>query len=648
MHPYDKQSREHQTTNQFFVHNCFGSFFNGILNWFGDDFYPRFNYKVIGTYDKAVEYFKKRKEEGGDAAAKMLPSITLDPMLDFSNAEQGGQFMWQYSRYAPGMGVRLWSHIDLKEQDVLVTPVFSRYQGTFEVTFWLSSIYELMDFRVSLLQFCGGFNRWCRPEIFWSYLVLPDDVSNYEKQDGEKIDWSNTLSEIIHVQTLNKHKRVAPVVIDPMWKLDSFNDATTKYGGDTIAEYKLTASFTYEVNLPTYVVVSENLDARIDLNLSMGTTYSNYPLISPYKILKSLQNEDSTQKYLDDNYNFYKIQDDVLEKENLLIEFSSDSLVYPEKIEEWNHITYGTLLYVTDEFINDKSNKVGRDDIVIVDSYKPQYLPYIRKANSVISVNDTKSTQFYSKCEILKKPCVCMLSQEEADIVKSQHGKPSTLDSRKRKFYDGILEVIKLDNNDPEASFDTLSYIKDNDPDIYEAAIQKTKDNEFPYDVPQHRATETISEFKKKILCDFTDGIQTEFQLEYILDDSTTDSLTVYIDDNLKIYLDDYTIEDNQSIVFNEAPPRGSSVCASGELFVLKESRLVAIYEFTDDDLLSTEPTFEIDLPGQIARREDIVLVSYTGKLEYERDYEINLETGIITIKINPKVGEIIQFFYYV
>ena len=105
---YDKRTREHFTSNSFMIHNIFGSFFSGVLNWFSSDFYPRFNYKVIGTYSKAIEYFKKLKTQGNENLKNLLPSITLDPMLDFSNAEQGGRFLWQHSRYAPGIGIRVW------------------------------------------------------------------------------------------------------------------------------------------------------------------------------------------------------------------------------------------------------------------------------------------------------------------------------------------------------------------------------------------------------------------------------------------------------------------------------------------------------------------------------------------------------------
>ena len=50
-----------------YVHDVFSSLFRGVLNWFQDGFDQRFNYKVISTYDKAVQFFnqKRRKKDGG-------------------------------------------------------------------------------------------------------------------------------------------------------------------------------------------------------------------------------------------------------------------------------------------------------------------------------------------------------------------------------------------------------------------------------------------------------------------------------------------------------------------------------------------------------------------------------------------------------
>ena len=648
MQGYDKKTREHQTNNLFFIHNSFGSFFSGVLNWFGDEFYPRFNYKVIGTYDKAIEFFKKKKELGVEVSTNLLPSITLDPMIDFSNEERGGKFLWQHARYAPGIGLRLWRSVDLKEQSVVVTPVFSRYQGTFEVTFWLSSIYELMDFRVALLQFCGGFQRWCRPETFWTYLILPDAVENYQKQDGNNLDWGNTLSDVIHVETINKHKRVIPLSLEPIWRLESFSDASTKHGGDSIAEYKLTATFGYEINLPTYVVTSENLDPTLSLSLSLGSTYSKYPIISPYKILQAMETDPQTDKYIDKNYNFYSIEDEVAERDNKILEFNENSVVYPTKLIEWNYITSGTLLYINDEFIADPLNKVSRCNIVIMDSYKPAYLPYLRRACAAISVDDHKSSDFYSKCDIMKKPCVCLITEEEKDAIIPYVNQVITLDSRRRRIYEDELAVIDVGPSDPEMSFNTVEQIKEDDPEAYDRAIEKVKDGEFPYDIPQHRGRENVDAMKKRLITDHASGVQTLFPLGYIIDDKNAAALLVYVDDELVEQGVDYTIIDNTSIQFTSAPVLGSVIYIGGEFLVIKESKLAAIYEFTEEDLEDVENPTLVDLPQPIDRKENIILVSYGGRLEYGRDYEINFDTDVVTIYVKPVVGEIVQFFYYV
>ena len=68
-----------------YVHESFSSLFHGMLNWFSTIFEPRFAYKVISTYDKAVQFFRsKQTARDGTIQTNILPSITLDPNLDFS------------------------------------------------------------------------------------------------------------------------------------------------------------------------------------------------------------------------------------------------------------------------------------------------------------------------------------------------------------------------------------------------------------------------------------------------------------------------------------------------------------------------------------------------------------------------------------
>jgi len=637
-----------QTEDLFFIHNTFGSYFSGVLDWFGEKFYPRFEYKVIGTYDKAVKFFKSRREMGIDPNGKLLPSVSLDPMLDFSNEERGGRFLWQFSRYAPGLGMRLFNSVNLKEQDVVITPVFSRYQGTFEMTFWLASVYELIDFRVALLQFCGGYNRWVRPEFFWSYLILPDQIENFEIEKDQKIDWSNSFAELVHVDTINKQRLALPIPLDPIWRLDSLGDSSTKYGGDQIAEYKLSGTFTYEVNIPTYVVLSKSLNPKIVLSFSLGKTYTKYPLISPYKILQTIAKTNSTQEYVHKDFKLFVFEEAEKAKENLVVEFTDNSVTFPENLSSLNYIVSGKLIHLTSDWLSDPQNIVHKDNIVFIESYKPEFLHSIRNCTAVISKNDIKASVLYSKCELLQKPLVSYITNTERETILSFLNKEVTLDSLGKKLYLGTYEVVVADEQDPIAGYDTLQKLKQNNLDLYNKAIETIQKYDMTANLPQEiMGPDDVSKMVKRILKDKCNGNQTKFYLSYKIDDKHLDAFQVYIDDLLMRQNIDYKIVNSDTIEFVTAPSRGASVYVGGEFLVVRQTKLIAIYEFTKDDLTAeTKPV--VQLPVKLDKQENLVLVSYLGRLEYEKHYTVNLINQTVTLLLDPIVGEIVQFFYFV
>jgi phosphohistidine swiveling domain-containing protein len=646
--PYIRRTVE----DTFFIHNCFGSFFSGVLDWFGDKFYPRFQYKVIGTYDKAVKFFNDKKQMTVDPSDKLLPSLSLDPMLDFSQEERGGRFLWQHSTYAPGLGMRLWKGIDLKEQDIMVNPVFSRYQGTFEMTFWMSSVYELIDFRVALLQFSGGYNRWLRPEFFWSYLILPEKIENFEKDPvtHEIIDWSNTLAETIHVDTINKHRLAVPIALDPIWRLESLGDSSTKYGGDQVAEYKLSGTFGYEINLPTYMVLSRGLDPRLSLSFSLGKTYTRYPLASPFKILQTMEDQDVSEKYIQKNFKMFTIADKDKEKENLIVTFTPDCITYPQKIPTWNWIIQGELLHLTSEWLLNPENKVHKHHILYFDRYQSDFLASIRKCGGVICKNDVMASMLYSKCESLQKPLITYLTDQESNIVKSYFSQNITLDTLSRKLYSGILESEQVTEQDPVSGFNTVEDIKRKDPELYDRTVKSLQDKDIQTTLEETRGGPEYSDkLMKRLLKDECDGIQKRFYLNYVLDESKRQSLLVYVDKDMQRQGIDYTLIGSNVIEFLDPPPLHSSIYIGGHLLVIRDSKLIAIYEFTQEDVDRTDPII-VDLPKEykVERQEDLVLVSYIGRMEFEKDYSFDQEHQKVTIMMKPIKDEIVQFFYYV
>jgi len=269
------------TDRHFFINNCIGSFLRGTLNWFGDSFYPKIQYKVIGTYEKSVEYFNKLNEKGREIDHPIFPSLTLDPDLNIRPCEVGGRFLWQSESLAPGLGSYLFEKISgLDDQDLDLKVIFSRYEGDLQLLFWFDSVYEYFDMRMFLFQWSSGYQRRLRPQTLESFIILPPSINDY-KIDGinEKIpiDWSKTDRVVTKICNTGQFNYVIPVLLNPIFWFTDISDGSTKFGGDSIAEYKLIANISFEINLPTYFVItpfSGKFD--IDLNIDMDATYSRY------------------------------------------------------------------------------------------------------------------------------------------------------------------------------------------------------------------------------------------------------------------------------------------------------------------------------------------------------------------------------------
>ena len=81
-----------------FIHNVYAHFFNDMLEYFSTYHYPRFEYTVVGTYDKAVEYLEKCQQYERETDKPLLPALILNPSGEFDNADalSGGKQLWRF------------------------------------------------------------------------------------------------------------------------------------------------------------------------------------------------------------------------------------------------------------------------------------------------------------------------------------------------------------------------------------------------------------------------------------------------------------------------------------------------------------------------------------------------------------------------
>ena len=267
-----------------FIHNVFGHFFKDMLDYFSTTLYPRFEYRVVGTYDKAVEYLAKRAQYERETDQPLLPALVLNPSGEFSPADgnAGGRQLWRFPNLAPSMIKRLFDPI-YQDDHVIMHAGFIRIKGEFELIMLLNSFYEYCDLRLMMINYFGGMDRIIYPQFFSSFIILPDSFLSYEYSNEYtgttyNIDWSTANASNQLVRSTAKNEVVLPLNIKPQISLVSMSDASNRYGGpDKIAEWRLTSTVNYEIEIPNYLILeSDYLAEKINLELRYGSAFSAY------------------------------------------------------------------------------------------------------------------------------------------------------------------------------------------------------------------------------------------------------------------------------------------------------------------------------------------------------------------------------------
>jgi hypothetical protein len=267
----------------FFIHNVFVAFFNDIMEYM-KYLYPRFQYTVFGTYDKAVEYLNKMAQYCRETDKPFLPALVLNPSGDFDIADTiaGGRQLWRFPNLAWGFNKYLFDPI-YQDKNLQVFVSFMRIKGEIEFLMLLNSFYEYTDIRMLLLNYFGGIDRIIEPSFFSSFIILPPDLVNYTYTNEYtglkyKIDWFGAGAKLELIKTTGETRLVVPCRIKPQISLTNLSDASNRYGGtDKLAEYRLGGTLHYEVELPNMIVLEgDYLAEHVDVELDYGSVYSAY------------------------------------------------------------------------------------------------------------------------------------------------------------------------------------------------------------------------------------------------------------------------------------------------------------------------------------------------------------------------------------
>lgn len=268
------ESRYHIT----YVHNALINFYKNLLDYFSSYLYPRFEWKLITTYQKAIEYLNKKDQLGIEARMPNLPAIVLNPSGDFDIEETYGKMLWRFPNLYPGFIKRIIDPI-YQDENIIINVGFSRIKGECEVICLLPSFYELIDLKLYLNLIFGGKERYIIPKWFNGYFIIPEEIYNYEYENdinGQSYKINIPDSEIHLIKTTNKSEVVFPFRVLPKFKMTSMTDGSVRLGGsDRHADWRLSFSIEYEVELPTFLILeSDYLAKNIKLNIGYNSCFT--------------------------------------------------------------------------------------------------------------------------------------------------------------------------------------------------------------------------------------------------------------------------------------------------------------------------------------------------------------------------------------
>ena len=266
-----------------FIHNVFAHFFKDALDYF-TTLYPRFEYRVVGTYDKAVEYLSKRSQYNRETDSPLFPALILNPSGEFYPAEgnAGGKQLWRYPNLAPTMIKRLFEPV-YQDDHLIMHAAFIRIKGEIELIMLLNSFYEYCDLRMLFINYFGGLDRIIYPQFFSSFIILPDSFLRYNYSNEYTgtvydIDWTTANATNQLVKSTAQNEAVLPLNIKPNFSMTSMSDGSNRYGGpDKIAEWRLNVTVNYEIEIPNYMILeSDYLAENVHMEIRYGSAYSAY------------------------------------------------------------------------------------------------------------------------------------------------------------------------------------------------------------------------------------------------------------------------------------------------------------------------------------------------------------------------------------
>lgn len=237
------------------------TFLGEVKNLLQTKVYNKFKHVFIGSFNKAVMYLEQLKtdpnivSEGGMYNKK--PMLVFTPTLE--QPVEATDWLWNYTTMHPYMAY--WNRPPIMFEDgTLLALTTRRMQGNIDLRILVDSYPEEHDIQLAFLNYFRGLNKIVPMNMITLKFILSDKIKMLT-DENEEIVLDLKHSNISHklIKTTGKNEYVIPIAATPTLRLTSLSDSSNFYGGNDLAEYALSGSLQYELEIPFNINLHTNM-----------------------------------------------------------------------------------------------------------------------------------------------------------------------------------------------------------------------------------------------------------------------------------------------------------------------------------------------------------------------------------------------------
>lgn len=272
-----------------YQNQIFSAFISGLGDYIRNDLFPRAKDTVISTHSKAVEMVRNRKNLAGENWSPKFPFLVVSPSMNFLPDQLVGKSMHNYPNYNVGLGARLYNPRIYEDDDLFIAINLNRFSDTMDITCWCSSIYEVIDVRMRIIQMFGGIGRYIQPRNIDCMILLPEYLENYTytnryTEESKTLDWTgNPYTESMLIRNINQEKLTYTVTLRPMIRLNSIDDQSDSWGGggNMLSDHKVSINLEWETNIPTHLTLVERKMPRPSVPITFEMAHNFRYIANP-------------------------------------------------------------------------------------------------------------------------------------------------------------------------------------------------------------------------------------------------------------------------------------------------------------------------------------------------------------------------------